>query len=101
MELAKAKGEVPVNKISFTSNNKLVTIVKKSTGVGLAISQLSADYLKKKHFTFMGHVILVSGYTVTCQLTTTWMCKIRLQVTTLARKCEISHWLPVWARTVT
>ena len=47
MELAKAKGEVPVNKISFTSNNKLVTIVKKSTGVGLAISQLSADYLKK------------------------------------------------------
>ena len=49
MELAKAKGEVPVNKISFTSNNKLVTIVKKSTGVGLAISQLSADYLKKKN----------------------------------------------------
>ena len=47
MELAKAKGEVPVNKISFTSNNKLVTIVKKSTGVGLAISQLLADYLKK------------------------------------------------------
>ena len=47
MELAKAKGEVPVNKISLTSNNKLVTIVKKSTGVGLAISQLSTDYFKK------------------------------------------------------
>ena len=49
----------------------------------------------------MGHVILVSGYTDTCLLTTTWMCKIRLQVTTLARKCEISHWLPVWGRTAT
>lgn len=36
------------------------------------------------------HVILVSG----CQLTKTWMCNIRLQPPTLARKYEISHWLP-------
>ena len=28
-----------------------------------------------------------------CQLTTTWMCNIRLRVPILARKCEISHWL--------
>ena len=28
-----------------------------------------------------------------CQLTTTWMCNVRLQVSILARKCEISHWL--------
>jgi len=48
----------------------------------------------------MGHVILVSGYPDSCQLTTTWMGKIRCQSTTLARECEISHWLPVWGRTV-
>ena len=29
-----------------------------------------------------------------CQLTTTWMCNIRLQAPKLARKCNISHWLP-------
>ena len=28
-----------------------------------------------------------------CQLTTTWMCNIRLKALTLARKCEIAHWL--------
>ena len=29
-----------------------------------------------------------------CQLTTTWVCNIRLQqAPTLPRKCEISHWL--------
>ena len=28
-----------------------------------------------------------------CQLTTTWMCNIRLKALTLARKCEISRWL--------
>ena len=41
-----------------------------------------------------------------CQLTTTRMCNIRWQVTTLARKCTISHWFPcgavgqvdVWSR---
>ena len=25
-------------------------------------------------------------------LTTTWMCNIRLQAPTLAKKCHISHW---------
>ena len=29
-----------------------------------------------------------------CQLTTTWMCNTRLQAPTLARNCEILHWLP-------
>ena len=38
-----------------------------------------------------GHVILVSGYPI---LTTTWMSNIRLQTPSLAKKCEISHWLP-------
>ena len=28
-----------------------------------------------------------------CQLTTTWMCNIGLKALTLARKCEIAHWL--------
>jgi len=32
-----------------------------------------------------------------CQLTTIWMCNIRLQFPLLARKCEISHWLPCGA----
>ena len=27
-----------------------------------------------------------------CQLTTTWMCNIRLHAPTLARKCNDSHW---------
>ena len=29
-----------------------------------------------------------------CQLTSTWMCTVRLHVTTQARKCDISHWFP-------
>ena len=33
-------------------------------------------------------------YFDSCQLTTTWMSNIRLQTPTLARKCEISPWLP-------
>ena len=32
-----------------------------------------------------------------CQLITTWMCKIRLQAPKLARKCEIKHWFPCGA----
>ena len=28
-----------------------------------------------------------------CQLTITWICNVRLPVSILARKCEISHWL--------
>ena len=48
----------------------------------------------------MGHVILVSGYPDSCQLTTTWMYRIMLQATILARKCEISHRLLAFGRTV-
>ena len=37
-----------------------------------------------------------TGYQIpcfySCQLTTTWMCKITLQAPTLARKCDDSHW---------
>ena len=28
------------------------------------------------------------------QLTTTWTCNVTLQALTVAKKCEISHWLP-------
>ena len=31
---------------------------------------------------------------IPCQLIKTWMCNIRSQVPTLAKKCKISHWLP-------
>ena len=34
------------------------------------------------------------SYFDSCQLTTTWMSNIRLQTPSLAKKYEISHWLP-------
>ena len=42
-----------------------------------------------------GQVILVSGYPCfdSCQLITTWMCKIRLHLPS-HRNCEIKHWCP-------
>jgi len=44
------------------------------------------------------HMILVSGYPVLAArlqlLATKWMCNVRLQALTLARRFEISYWLP-------
>ena len=42
------------------------------------------------------YVIVVSGYlSWKLSIDQTWMCNVRLQVPTLARKFDISHWFPV------